>query len=170
MSECQHSDCARKLVQLRAEVDAMKRENANRFRSLNLTTSEDGAELELLRAELDRVWGEFLDEQGANSVAKWDILALRTAVEGIKFRMERGDQPDQEIPDTVGGVDIPTMGKMHPLQYKRHLQGDGGFHVDHHDVLRSNATGRPLAVTEQQYRIFMEELTKELCQSEMWNE
>ena len=78
------------------------------------------------------------------------------------------EQPAQEF-KISGGVDIPTMQMMHPVQYRHHLENDGGFWLDHHDIVRSSATGRPLATSKEQADILREELDKVLREAErMW--
>jgi hypothetical protein len=51
----------------------------------------------------------------------------------------------------VEAVDINTMADMSAADYKKYLDG-GLFVVDHHDVLRSQPAGYPLAVTKAQFK------------------
>ena len=51
----------------------------------------------------------------------------------------------------VASVDIPTMAKMSMQEYDEYLR-TGLFAVDHHDILRSEPAGYPLAVTARQMK------------------
>jgi len=57
-------------------------------------------------------------------------------------------------PQDVTAVDIVTMTKMSPADYKQYL-AHGLIYVDHHDILRSMAAGYPLAVTKAQFAALM---------------
>jgi hypothetical protein len=64
----------------------------------------------------------------------------------------------------VLAVDIPTMHKMTPQQYDKYLRG-GLFTVDHHDILRSEPAGYPLATTKKQMKAliaYLQEITHEV--------
>jgi hypothetical protein len=52
-------------------------------------------------------------------------------------------------PNSVTAVDIPTMAEMSIQDYRTYLR-TGLLCVDHHDVLRSEPAGYPLAVTQAQ--------------------
>jgi hypothetical protein len=54
----------------------------------------------------------------------------------------------------VRAVDIQTMYKMRPEEYREYLEG-GLIYVDHHDILRSMAAGYPLATTKAQFAALM---------------
>jgi len=54
----------------------------------------------------------------------------------------------------VEAVDIHTMADMSAADYKDYLDG-GLLFVDHHDVLRSQPAGYPLAVTKAQFKELM---------------
>lgn len=60
----------------------------------------------------------------------------------------------------VVAVDIQTMASMSTKDYKEYLR-DGLLTVDHHDVLRSEPAGYPLATSKAQFKALMEYL-KEL--------
>ena len=51
----------------------------------------------------------------------------------------------------VVAVDIHTMSNMSAADYKTYLEG-GLLFVDHHDILRSQPAGYPLAVTKAQLK------------------
>lgn len=54
----------------------------------------------------------------------------------------------------VRAVDIQTMYKMSPGEYREYLE-HGLMYVDHHDILRSMAAGYPLATTKAQFSALM---------------
>jgi hypothetical protein len=54
----------------------------------------------------------------------------------------------------VRAVDIETMYKMSPEEYRQYLE-EGLMYVDHHDILRSMAAGYPLATTRAQFTALM---------------
>lgn len=54
----------------------------------------------------------------------------------------------------VTAVDIATMADMSMAEYEGYLR-DGLLFVDHHDVLRSQPAGYPLAVTKAQYNALL---------------
>jgi len=60
----------------------------------------------------------------------------------------------------VIAVDIATMGEMSIADYKKYLR-EGLLTVDHHDILRSEPAGYPLAVTKAQFKALLSYL-KEL--------
>ena len=60
----------------------------------------------------------------------------------------------------VEAVDISTMAKMSAADYEDYLRNEL-FLVDHHDVLRSQPAGYPLAVTKAQFNALLRYL-KEL--------
>lgn len=60
----------------------------------------------------------------------------------------------------VTAVDIQTMAEMSLKDYKEYLK-DGLLTVDHHDLLRSEPAGYPLATNKAQFKALMEYL-KEL--------
>ena len=64
--------------------------------------------------------------------------------------------PDSDLK----GIDIPTMSRMSNDDYRNYICGEGGFFVDHHDVLRDWITGRPLATTLEQLEILLESVFK----------
>ncbi|NIJ87811.1 hypothetical protein FHR49_000559 [Xanthomonas campestris] len=57
----------------------------------------------------------------------------------------------------VEAVDIQTMAAMSDSQYNEYL-GGGLVFVDHHDVLRSQPAGYPLAVTKSQFKALLSHL------------
>ncbi len=57
-------------------------------------------------------------------------------------------------------VDVPTMYDMSEEQYRNLIRGDGLIHVDHHEVLCSSIAGYPIATTQEQLDIFIEELQR----------
>ena len=60
----------------------------------------------------------------------------------------------------VEAVDIATMSTMSASEYEEYLRG-GLLFVDHHDILRSQPAGYPLAVTKAQFNALLRYL-KEL--------
>lgn len=60
----------------------------------------------------------------------------------------------------VTAVDIQTMASMSMMDYKEYLR-NGLLTVDHHDLLRSEPAGYPLATSKAQLRALIEYL-KEL--------
>lgn len=54
----------------------------------------------------------------------------------------------------VTAVDIATMADMSMAEYAEYLR-DGLLFVDHHDVLRSQPAGYPLAVTKEQFNALL---------------
>lgn len=60
----------------------------------------------------------------------------------------------------VTAVDIQTMASMSMKDYKEYLR-NGLLTVDHHDLLRSEPAGYPLATNKAQFKALMEYL-KEL--------
>jgi len=54
----------------------------------------------------------------------------------------------------VVAVDIHTMGDMSIEDYKDYLR-NGLFTVDHHDILRSEPAGYPVAVTKEQFKALL---------------
>lgn len=60
----------------------------------------------------------------------------------------------------VTAVDIQTMAEMSLKDYKEYLR-NGLLTVDHHDLLRSEPAGYPLATNKAQFKALMEYL-KEL--------
>jgi DNA-directed RNA polymerase alpha subunit len=59
----------------------------------------------------------------------------------------------------IEAVDIPTMFKMSDEEYRKFLQGDGLFFIDH-NALRSSVADYPLATTREQLNILIEELQR----------
>ncbi|WP_019578286.1 hypothetical protein [Curvibacter lanceolatus] len=57
----------------------------------------------------------------------------------------------------VVAVDIQTMGDMSMEDYNEYLRS-GLLNVDHHDILRSEPAGYPLAVTKKQFKALMDYL------------
>lgn len=57
----------------------------------------------------------------------------------------------------VEAVDIHRMAEMSDAEYKEYLNG-GLIFVDHHDVLRSQPAGYPLAVTKAQFKALLSHL------------
>ncbi len=57
-------------------------------------------------------------------------------------------------------VDIPTMYKMSDEQYRDFIQSGELLYVDHHEVLRSFVADYPLATTQEQLDILIQELQK----------
>jgi hypothetical protein len=55
------------------------------------------------------------------------------------------------VKQDVVAVDIQTMGDMSLEDYNKYLR-NGLLTVDHHDILRSEPAGYPLAVTKQQFK------------------
>lgn len=55
--------------------------------------------------------------------------------------------------------DIPTMYQMSDEEYRGSVDY-GLVYVDHHDVLRSHVAHYPIATTQEQLDIFIEELQK----------
>lgn len=53
------------------------------------------------------------------------------------------------IKQDVTAVDVPTMAAMSPAEYQEYLR-IGLLMVDHHDVLRSEPAGYPIAVNKEQ--------------------
>ena len=62
-----------------------------------------------------------------------------------------------KIKQEVEAVDIQNMAEMTIDEYKEYLDG-GLLFVDHHDILRSEPAGYPLAVTKEQFSALMEYL------------
>lgn len=60
----------------------------------------------------------------------------------------------------VIAADIVTMGDMSISDYEEYLR-DGLLYVDHHDILRSQPAGYPIAVTKAQFKALLRYL-KEL--------
>lgn len=54
----------------------------------------------------------------------------------------------------VTAVDIQTMESMSAKDYREYLEF-GLLTVDHHDVLRSEPAGYPLAVTKEQFKMLL---------------
>lgn len=54
----------------------------------------------------------------------------------------------------VVAVDIHTMGDMSIEDYKYYLR-NGLLTVDHHDILRSEPAGYPIAVTKEQFKVLL---------------
>lgn len=54
----------------------------------------------------------------------------------------------------VVAVDIHTMGDMSIEDYKDYLR-NGLLTVDHHDILRSEPAGYPIAVTKEQFKALL---------------
>lgn len=59
----------------------------------------------------------------------------------------------------VLAVDIPTMSEMSMDEYKDYLRF-GLMSVDHHDILRSDAAGYPLATNKEQMQALIAYLTE----------
>jgi hypothetical protein len=60
----------------------------------------------------------------------------------------------------VVAVDIPNLAAMPLTEYEEYIR-NGLLFVDHHDVLRSEPAGYPLAVTQAQVKaliIYLEEI------------
>ena len=57
----------------------------------------------------------------------------------------------------VTAVDIQTMSSMSMKDYKEYLR-NGLFSVDHHDLLRSEPAGYPIATNKAQFKALMEYL------------
>ena len=60
---------------------------------------------------------------------------------------------------SVTSVDIPTMEIMSMDDYHEYLQF-GLLSVDHHDILRSEAAGYPLATNKKQLRALINHLSQ----------
>lgn len=58
------------------------------------------------------------------------------------------------VKQDVVAVDIQTMGDMSMEDYNEYLRS-GLLIVDHHDILRSEPAGYPLAVTKKQFKALM---------------
>lgn len=58
------------------------------------------------------------------------------------------------VNQNVTAVDIQTMGDMSIDDYKKYL-ATGLFSVDHHDILRSEPAGYPIAVTKEQFKALL---------------
>lgn len=54
----------------------------------------------------------------------------------------------------VTAIDIQTMAEMSLTDYKEYLEF-GLITVDHHDILRSEPAGYPIAVTKEQFRALL---------------
>lgn len=54
----------------------------------------------------------------------------------------------------VVAVDIDTMGDMSMKDYEEYLR-NGLLTIDHHDILRSEPAGYPLAVTKAQFKVLL---------------
>lgn len=54
----------------------------------------------------------------------------------------------------ITAVDIQGMADMSISDYKEYLR-NGLFTVDHHEVLRSEPAGYPIAVTKQQFQALL---------------
>lgn len=59
-----------------------------------------------------------------------------------------------KLQQEVEFVDIATMGAMSDADYREYLE-DGLLVVDHHDILRSQPAGYPLAVTKSQFKALL---------------
>lgn len=55
-------------------------------------------------------------------------------------------------------IDIPTMFALSDDDYRDYVHREGLMYVDHHDVLRSSPAAYPIAVTQEQLDILIEEL------------
>lgn len=60
----------------------------------------------------------------------------------------------------IEAVDIPTMYKMSDEQYRDFIRSGELLYVDHHEVLRSFIADYPLATTQEQLDILIDELRK----------
>ncbi|MGL6464995.1 hypothetical protein [Aeromonas hydrophila] len=60
----------------------------------------------------------------------------------------------------VEAIDVHTMEKLSPQEYRQYILSEGLFMVDHHDILRSSCAGYPIAVSKEQLDIYKEELEK----------
>ena len=54
----------------------------------------------------------------------------------------------------VTAIDIQTMAEMQIGDYKQYLES-GLLTVDHHDILRSEPAGYPIAVTKEQFKALL---------------
>jgi hypothetical protein len=54
----------------------------------------------------------------------------------------------------VVAVDIRTMGDMSIEDYKDYLR-NGLLTVDHHEIVRSEPAGYPVAVTKEQFKVLL---------------
>ena len=54
----------------------------------------------------------------------------------------------------VTAVDVATMGEMTTEEYSEYLR-TGLLTVDHHDILRSEPAGYPIAVTKAQFKVLL---------------
>lgn len=54
----------------------------------------------------------------------------------------------------VTAVDIQTMASMSAKDYQEYLES-GLLTVDHHEILRSEPAGYPLAVTKEQFKALL---------------
>ena len=59
----------------------------------------------------------------------------------------------------VVSVDIQTMAQMSMQDYDEYLR-TGLFTIDHHEILRSEPAGYPLAVTQEQVKALIGYLTE----------
>jgi len=62
------------------------------------------------------------------------------------------------IKTDVTAIDVPTMASMNDDEYREYAR-DGLLYTDHNWVLRSTPADHPLAVTERQLEILIEELS-----------
>jgi hypothetical protein len=60
----------------------------------------------------------------------------------------------------VESIDIPTMYEMSEHNYREFLRHDGLTFVDHHGVLRSTPAEYPIATTQEQLDILIDELRR----------
>ncbi|MBQ4879632.1 hypothetical protein J8M21_20655 [Pseudoalteromonas luteoviolacea] len=57
-------------------------------------------------------------------------------------------------------IHADAMESLSAEEYREHLQREGLFLVDSHDVLISAPAGYPIAVSKEQLEIYIEELQK----------
>lgn len=54
-----------------------------------------------------------------------------------------------KVPQDIEAVDVQTMAGMSKNQYREYLDG-GLLFIDHHEILRSQPAGYPIATTKAQ--------------------
>ena len=64
-----------------------------------------------------------------------------------------------ELDAKIRTMDIPSMSALSDDEYRNIIDGEM-FWVDHHEVLRVEASGQPIATSIEQLNILIEELEK----------
>lgn len=62
------------------------------------------------------------------------------------------------VKQDVESINIATMERLSIEEYRKYLEDEGLFMVDHHDILRSSCAGYPIALSKEQLDIYISEL------------